>query len=109
MRKQMVVYTIFCAMLSACNPDCGANGSCGGEVHQVDATVDSCITAKVKKAILSDRNLATSARFVHVKTSDGIVTLSGAVPTKEDLNLIIKKVKNIDGVQKVNNQMTVLN
>lgn len=68
---------------------------------------DWTITWKVKQVLLSESNLAWSSRFIHVVTSDGVVTLTGSVASQDDMDLIVRRVKNVTGVKKVNNQMTV--
>lgn len=65
------------------------------------------ITAKVKAALLSDSRLSTSSRFVSVHTRDGVVILSGTVPSQEEFRQIERKVASIDGVYKMDNQIKV--
>jgi osmotically-inducible protein OsmY len=65
------------------------------------------ITAKIKADLISDSHLSATARFVSVTTEDGVVTLTGNVKDKEESRYIERKVKNISGVRKVDNQLTV--
>ncbi len=65
------------------------------------------VTARVKKAIMMDNSLSTSARFVSVETNDGVVTLTGSVPTKEDSRRIERMVKDVQGVKRVKNELTM--
>ncbi len=56
---------------------------------------------------MSESNLSASARFVSVTTNDGVVTLTGTVPTREDSRHIERKVKGVSGVRRVDNQLTI--
>ncbi len=67
------------------------------------------ITTKVKAAILADTSISASARFVSVKTMNGTVTLTGSVPTREDQDKIVRIVKKVHGVDRVDNQLTISN
>jgi osmotically-inducible protein OsmY len=44
---------------------------------------------------------------VNVSANNGNVTLTGTVPTQDDKNSLEQKVRGMDGVQNVNNQVTV--
>ena len=72
-----------------------------------DQDPDWQITARVKTALMSDNSLAASSRFVSVETTNGIVTLTGTVPSKEQSHAIERKARAISGVCKVNNQLTI--
>lgn len=67
------------------------------------------ITLRVKQALLSDSALSISSRFVNVTTNNGVVTLTGTVPSAREMSEIIYRIKNVEGVKKVNNQMRVSN
>src|ERR1700733_1874593 len=81
---------------------CNSNDSGNSKDSQMqENSADWTITTKVKSAILADTSISASARLVSVSTTNGVVTLTGTVSTKEDRDRIVKLVKNIDGVQKV--------
>ena len=60
---------------------------------------DSWITSKVKSVFLSNKNI--SGLIIHVETVDGVVALSGEVPTAVERDLAIAKAKEIKGVKGV--------
>ena len=77
-------------------------GSGGCSSRAVD---DSAITAKVKSKLVADSQ--TSAIKIGVETKDGVVTLSGTVPTTTEKNEADKIAKNTEGVKRVVNDITV--
>lgn len=66
---------------------------------------DASITAEVKMVLLSHRS--TSAVHTKVKTKNGVVSVSGKARNTAEIDLVTKYVSDINGVHKVNNQMTV--
>ncbi|MDY0206335.1 MAG: BON domain-containing protein [Pseudomonas sp.] len=60
---------------------------------------DSWITSKVKSVFLSNTNI--SGLLIQVETVDGVVALSGEVPTAVERDLAIATAKEIKGVQGV--------
>jgi hyperosmotically inducible periplasmic protein len=69
------------------------------------AVDDSAITAKVKSKLAADSQ--TSAIKISVETKDGVVTLSGTVPTTTEKDEAVKVAKNTEGVKRVLNEITV--
>lgn len=66
---------------------------------------DSSITAKVKSALINEKNIHSSD--IKVKTTEGIVTLSGFVSTTEQSTQVEGIVKLVDGVKSVKNELKV--
>ncbi len=66
---------------------------------------DSTVTAKVKSKLAADPQ--TSAIKIGVKTNDGVVTLSGTVPSETEKNKAEGIAKNTDGVNRVVNDIKV--
>ncbi len=66
---------------------------------------DAWVTTKIKSALLADRD--TSATRVHVKTRDGVVTLSGKVKTEEAKRAAEADVRKMNGVKDVVNNLIV--
>lgn len=64
-----------------------------------DVISDSWITSKVKSVFLSDTSI--SGLDIKVETVDGVVALSGVVPTASERDLAIIKAKEIKGVKGV--------
>jgi BON domain-containing protein len=65
---------------------------------------DSMLTAKAKTALL--RNEETKHSTIHVSTESGVVTLSGAVNSKERADQAQEVVAQIDGVKNIRNDLT---
>lgn len=64
-----------------------------------EAVSDSWITSKVKSVFLSNTNI--SGLDIKVETVDGVVALSGEVPTQAERDLAISKAENVKGVKNV--------
>ncbi len=65
---------------------------------------DSMLTAKTRTALL--RNEETKRSTIHVSTERGVVTLSGAVNSKEMAEQAQEVVAQIDGVKNIRNDLT---
>jgi len=67
---------------------------------------DASITAQVKGSLLSHRS--TSMLSTKVTTNDGVVTVSGTARNDAEKALVTKLVTDVNGVQSVVNNMTVV-
>lgn len=81
-------------------PDTGADGKSAGAV--VDDTV---ITTKVKTALLADSDI--KGLQINVDTSNGVVTLSGAVDNQAQIDRAGKLAADVQGVRSVTNNLTI--
>jgi osmotically-inducible protein OsmY len=79
---------------------CAGSGQKSGEY--VD---DSWITSKVKSEMIADKSV--SARNINVKTTAGVVTLSGTAPTWEESNKAAAIAHGVKGVKQVENDIRV--
>jgi hyperosmotically inducible protein len=66
---------------------------------------DSWITTKVKSKLAADK--AASVTKIHVKTVDGVVTLTGKANSKDDAERAVQEATNIQGVKSVVNNIDV--
>lgn len=66
---------------------------------------DGTVTTKVKAELLGAKNVKST--HIHVKTKNGIVWLSGSVPSSEDKTAAQDVVQNVSGVQGVKNHLKV--
>src|SRR5262249_22536048 len=66
---------------------------------------DSAVTAKVKSKLAADPQ--TSAIKIGVQTNEGVVTLSGTVPSDTEKSRTEEIAKNTDGVSRVVNDIKV--
>ena len=64
-----------------------------------DATADARITAAIKAKLLANRDL--SPLSISVNTTDGVVTLSGAVPSVDAISKAMLIAMETDGVKEV--------
>ncbi|HSB10740.1 MAG TPA: BON domain-containing protein [Blastocatellia bacterium] len=69
------------------------------------AVDDSKVTAKIESKLVADAE--TSALKIRVETRDGVVTLSGAVPTDTEKNKAEQLAKSTEGVKRVVNDVKV--
>jgi len=74
---------------------------------QSENEADRKITQEVRKAIVDDDKLSTSAQNVKIITNDGQVTLRGPVKTEEEKKAIESKAKQVAGVKNVENQLEI--
>jgi hyperosmotically inducible periplasmic protein len=68
---------------------------------------DSVVTARVKSALLSDSDIKGVG--IGVTTRKGVVQLSGFVDSASQAERAIQVARNTEGVQSVNNEMSVKN
>lgn len=66
---------------------------------------DSAITAKVKAALVEDKQV--SALKIKVQTRQGVVTLRGTVPSAEAGQHALQLAAGIEGVKDVKSDLTV--
>jgi len=66
---------------------------------------DSAITAKIK-AKLAENQLSTFTD-VSVTTNNGVVTLTGSVPSEKGRQQVLEAARSADGVMRVENDLTV--
>ncbi len=66
---------------------------------------DSAVTTKVKAELLGAKNVKSTG--IHVKTHDGVVSLTGTVPSDEEKMAAADVVSNVSGVKSVRNHLKV--
>ena len=75
---------------------------------QPNTAADRATTAKVRKAIVEDKELSTYAHNVKIITMNGQVTLKGPVKSEEEKQTIASKAAEVAGSpEKVNNQLSI--
>ncbi|MGF6529278.1 MULTISPECIES: BON domain-containing protein [Paraburkholderia] len=67
---------------------------------------DGTITTKVKADLLGAKNVKST--HIHVKTRQGVVWLTGTVPTSDDKSAAAEVAKDVDGVASVKNHLKVV-
>ncbi|WP_448101234.1 BON domain-containing protein [Luteibacter jiangsuensis] len=68
---------------------------------------DIRVAAAVRKALVADSSLSTSARNVKLVAARGTVTLRGPVKTAEEKTRVEAIVKGVAGVTSVQNQLDI--
>ena len=76
-------------------------------VDQSASTEDLNITQAIRQKIVAHKNLSMSAKNVKVITRNGIVILRGAVNNPDEKNAIEQLVHEVQGVQKIDNQIQI--
>ncbi len=83
-----------------------AGKAVGEKVENAGAFLDdSAITAKIKADILSDPLLKVLE--INVTTTNGIVTLSGVVDSKQNIDRAVEIARRVKEVQSVDNSLVV--
>lgn len=80
---------------------------CQIKIAQEEEIDDATITNAIERAFSLSENV--SPRLVNTKTENGLVILSGVVPTEEEKKEAYKIASNIKGVKKVQNKVIIEN
>jgi osmotically-inducible protein OsmY len=75
--------------------------------QQKDNTNDRQLTAQIRRAIVKDKSLSTTAHNVKIIAQNGAVTLKGPVKSEEEKQAIESKATEIAGSGKVSNELQV--
>jgi hyperosmotically inducible periplasmic protein len=75
--------------------------------QQKENTSDRQLTAQIRRAIVKDKSLSTTAHNVKIISQNGAVTLKGPVKSEEEKQAIESKATEIAGSGKVNNELQV--
>jgi len=107
--KTLLFIPAVCLLCVACNgASSNSDGYSNGTQMQSQPS-DWDITAHVKKNLMTETSLSSSARMISVTTNDGVVTLTGTVATREESRQVVRIVKATPGVRSVDNQLTISN
>ena len=75
--------------------------------QQKENTNDRQLTAQIRRAIVKDKSLSTTAHNVKIIAQNGSVTLKGPVKSEEEKQAIESKATEIAGAGKVNSELQV--
>jgi len=84
---------------------CASDSNRRGVDQTGEVASDSWITTKVKSDLAVEKDV--SATDIHVKTYEGVVTLSGTVSNKTEADRAERIAKDIQGVKSVVNNLQV--
>jgi hyperosmotically inducible periplasmic protein len=77
--------------------------------EQSNAKGDVVLTQRIRRAVIKDRSLSTTAHNVKIVSANGAVTLRGPVNSEHEKIAIGKKAQAIAGPSNVDNQLEVKN
>ena len=75
--------------------------------QQKENAPDRELAAKIRKAIVDDKELSTYAHNVKVVVMDGKVTLKGPVRSETEKTSVVAKATEIAGKENVTNSLTI--
>jgi hyperosmotically inducible protein len=75
--------------------------------QQKENSTDRQLTQQIRRALVKDKSLSTSAHNVKIITQNGSVTLKGPVKSDEEKQAIESKATEIAGAGKVNSELQV--
>jgi len=78
------------------------------EVQQPAESSDQATTKKIRASIAADKTLSADARKVQIVTTDGKVTLSGAVHSDDEKSAVMAKAAAVAGDGNVDNQLNIV-
>ena len=76
-------------------------------VDQPNDKTDIKLAARVRRAIIKDKALSTSAHNLKLIAANGVVTLRGPVTSADEKALVETLVSGIAGVSRVDNQLDI--
>jgi len=74
---------------------------------QSNKPADIEMTRQIRRALMADKSLSTTARNVKVITIDGTVTLRGPVNSEYEKTVVANKAQQVAGAGHVNDQLEI--
>ena len=68
---------------------------------------DRQLTARIRRAVVSDKSLSIQAHNIHISAQNGMVTLTGSVKSNDEKQAIEEKADQIAGAGNVTDALTV--
>ena len=87
-------------------PGALAPGDANTPTRASHAPDDLSVSAAIRRALLADQSLSTSAKHIQISTNSEAVVLRGAVEPQEP-DAIENMVKQYSGVRQIINQLTI--
>jgi hyperosmotically inducible protein len=75
--------------------------------NQSETEADRTLTQQIRRAVVADDSLSTTAKNIKIITINGVVTLRGPVNTPQEQAAIVAKAQQAAGADKVDNQLEV--
>jgi hyperosmotically inducible protein len=74
---------------------------------QSESQADRTLTQQIRKAVVADDSLSTTAKNIKIITNNGVVTLRGPVKDSDEREKIEAKAQQFAGTNKIDNQLEV--
>jgi osmotically-inducible protein OsmY len=74
---------------------------------QKNNKADTTLTAEIRKQILNDKSLSTSAHNVKIVSENGVVTMRGDVNSTTEKNAVLSIARKVAGASNVTDQITI--
>lgn len=104
MNKNWLLLPVIALALTACETSHSTGR--GYNAEKTTPEQDRAVVGRIKEIIIEDPNFSPRAKQIEVIAVDGVVTLRGQVGSDDESSNIESKIKNINGVKKVDNQLT---
>ncbi len=79
----------------------------GTPAIQKMSKADRDLTRRIRRAVVSDKDLSVEAHNIHISAQDGAVSLIGTVKSDDEKKAIEDKATEIAGAGKVTDQLSV--
>lgn len=115
MKKQLTIVALACMALTACErpgerKNVHHDSSARNPTENTTATspdFDKAAAQKIRQLILEDETLSENGKNIKITVSEGVVTLKGAVNNERERNIIAQKVRSINGIRNIDNQLEI--
>lgn len=74
---------------------------------QSESKADVELTQRIRKAVVDDESLSTTAHNIKIITINGVVTLRGPVKSEQERDKIVATAQQMAGAKQVDNQLEV--
>ena len=75
---------------------------------QSSAASDADLTRRIRRALVQDKYLSTSAKNIKIIAKDGSVTLRAPVRTQQEKATMARNVRQVAGADRVDTQREIL-
>lgn len=106
MKKQLLILSTACLLLTSCEMD--KNRGASAQQERMGTEMDRKTTESIRQSLMDDNTLSPQAKDVKIMTLDGVVTLKGNVVNEVEKSKIERKAKGVAGVKNVDNQLEVM-
>ena len=76
--------------------------------QQGSSQADVAISRRIRKNVISDKDLSFYAKNIKIITNQGEVTIKGPVRSRAEADTIMNSARAVSGVSSVNNRMDIV-